>query len=101
MRAAFAPFTPQATSAKLSATTSSSRVALPGNASQYRIRTDAGDAVVYLQFGDATVTASTSTSMAVGPGMAEVISVPLGATYVAGITAATTATVYITPGEGV
>jgi hypothetical protein len=96
------PFRPQpVNSTTLSVTTSSDRVGIPGNPSQVRLSTNGADSVCFIEFGDSSVTAaSTGTSMRLGPGAIEVFSVPVNATHIAAKTAAGTATLFITPGEG-
>jgi hypothetical protein len=95
------PFRPQAANtASLAVTTSSDRVAITGNPTQVRLRTNGADAVAFITFGDSTVTAATATGIPLGPGAIEVFSVPLNATHIAAITASGTATLYVTPGEG-
>lgn len=64
-----------------------------------------GTATVWVDFGDVAITASTTTSFPVGPGVTEVLSVPRsldGARrYAAAIAAGSTGSIYFTPGEGV
>src|SRR5688500_609681 len=95
-------FKPQAASSTtLSVTSASGNVAIPGNPTQVRLSTDVGDAVCFIDFGTSGVAAvSSGASMRLGPGAIEVFTVPLNATHVAAKTAAGTATLYITPGEG-
>jgi hypothetical protein len=80
----------------LNAGTSSSRVQI-GTVRHVRIW-NSGNATVYVQFGGATVTASTSTSMPIPAGNTELFSCPYP--YIAAITASGSSTIYITPGAG-
>lgn len=61
---------------------------------------NSGDSTVFLAFGGSTVIASTTTGYPMPPGVMEIVSLPDGATHVAGITAGGSDTVYLTPGEG-
>lgn len=62
-----------------------------------------GTATVWVNFGDVTVTATTTTSFPVGPGVTEVLSVSSvgGALYASAIAAGATGIIYFTPGEGI
>jgi hypothetical protein len=97
------PFRPVA-SANLSLTTSSDRVSLPGTFQSVQKRTvrlfNDGLVPAFVEFGSSTVTASTTTSMALPAGWAELFYPPESATHVAGITASGTATLRVTTGEG-
>lgn len=63
-----------------------------------------GTATVWIEFGDVTVTATTTTGLPVGPGTTEVLrfrndsGAPL---YAAAIAAGATGRVYFTPGNGI
>jgi hypothetical protein len=52
---------------------------------------------VFVACGDAAVVATTA-SLPIAPGSVEVLGCPQ--TYIAGITAGTAATLYVTPGDG-
>lgn len=95
-------FTPSlSNTAALSATTSSARVALAsaGATSNKSVRVyNAASVTVFIQFGDATVTATTS-HMPIPAGGVECFEVG-SATYVAGITGSSSGTVYFTSGNG-
>jgi len=93
-------FTPTGNRSDLSATTSSSRVALPTSGFTSLRLTNSGSVTAYLKFGDNTVTASTSTGMDLLPGAVETIRLPPNCTHLAGITASGSTTVGVTPGEG-
>lgn len=58
-----------------------------------------GGYAALIREGDSTVTASLTTDTPIAPGAVEVMT--LGATHVAGITAGTAATLYITLGDGI
>ena len=60
---------------------------------------NAGAVIVFLQFGDSTVAATTA-KMPIPPGAVEVFTLG-GATYAAVITSSGTADIYFTPGMGV
>lgn len=92
-------FTPGAT-VSLSATTSSSRVALSGGGKSVEIQ-NTGSVTVFVNLGDSSVSAAT-TDYPVLAGMCKVITRdPNAHTNIAGITASGSATVYFTAGEGV
>lgn len=98
---AFKPVSPAATT-NLAVTGTTGSVALPdATPSQVRLWTVSTDAVCFIAFGDVTVVATTAAGMPFANGLTEVLSVPVGATYIAAITATGTATLYITPGEGI
>lgn len=96
------PFRPQQTGGtSLALTSSGTSVAIPGSSpTEVRLNTIASDAYCFLAFGSSTTAASLTTSMAFPPGNTEIFRVPIGTTYLAGITASGTATVYIHSGEG-
>lgn len=60
-----------------------------------------GTATAWIAFGDNTVAAAVATSMPVGPGVTEVITIPVGTTNVAAIAAAATGKIHFTPGSGI
>lgn len=89
----------------LSGTTSSSRVQVflttPGVTSEPVIRLyNAGTVAIFVEFGGSSVTAATTTGIPIAPGSVEAFRVDNSQTYVAGITASGTATLYATPGYG-
>lgn len=87
-----------ATTTSLSVSTVSARAALPAG-SAVRL-SNSGVYTISFQLGDSTVTASSS-SMDLIPGSVEVFKVPVGATHIAAIVSAGTATLKITGGAGV
>lgn len=96
-----------ATTTNLSASSSSSRVEVMPTAT--RNATDniltvrvynSGTVIVFIEFGDSTITATTTTSMPIPPGWSEPFRIHPNQTYCAGITSSGTATVYFTVGEG-
>jgi len=95
------PFMPTGARVDLSATTTTSRIALPINDYGSLRVSNASGVTVYLRFGDASVTATTAAGLDLLPGTVETLRVPAGATHLAGITASGTATVGVTPGQGV
>jgi hypothetical protein len=95
----FAPL--GASTVSLTATTSSSRVALSHSGRPYDVRLyNAGSVVVFVEFGDSTVAAATATGMPIAPGTVEAFSLPPSATHMAGITSSSTAAIYVTLGYG-
>jgi hypothetical protein len=60
-----------------------------------------GTATAWITFGDNTVTAVATSGLPVGPGVTEVLTVPIIAPlYVAAIAAGSTGKIYFTPGMG-
>ena len=91
-------FTPSlANTANISATTSSARVAFPSGGRSVRVY-NAASVAVFIQFGDASVTATTS-HMPIPAGATEAFQIG-GATYAAAITSSGSGTVYFTMGSG-
>lgn len=100
----FAPFV--AATQALSVSNASSRVALPANTRQVLLTTIANDALCFVEFGGSAVVAVVPSGGTLGGtpingGDAQMFSVPINATYLAAITASGTASLYITPGEGI
>jgi hypothetical protein len=98
----FTIFTPTGTTKNLAVTASTGRVALPVFANQSRsVRVfNSGSVVVFIEFGTVATDAAVATSMPIGPGATEWFEIGGAVTYVAGITASGTATVYFTEGMG-
>ena len=97
----FLPFTPVGTTKNLTASTTSSRVALPAMTDSRTLRVyNATGVVVFIEFGTVTVEAAAATSLPLGPGATEFLEIGPGVTYVAGITASGGGTVYFTEGKG-
>jgi hypothetical protein len=95
------PFGPSGATANVAANTGSQRVAFTANADPKQVRVhNTGVVTAFIEFGDGTVTASLTTSMALEPGGKEVFSVSGLQTNMAVILASGTATVYATPGKG-
>lgn len=91
-------FTPTGSSIVLSGTTISSNAILPTTGGSVRVY-NSGSVIVFVKFGSSTVEATSSNSF-IAPGATEVFSVPQGVTHVAGITASSTASIYVERGEG-
>ena len=90
-------FSPQpASTATLSATTTSSRVAVGAGVREVAVW-NSGSVTVFLNPGSSAVTAVATTGMPVPAGGSGRLNVE-GHSHIAGITAAGSATVYITPG---
>lgn len=80
----------------ISASTSNARTAL-GAALGTTLRiVNSGSVVTFVKFGDSTVTA-TSADLPLLGNTSVVVAIPTGTTYVAALTASSTATVYVTP----
>jgi hypothetical protein len=83
---------------------SSQRVLVENRNSPITVRiVNNGTATVWLNSGDVTVTATTTTGFPVGPGVHEVLTFSPGANgdlYIAAIAAGATGIVYFTPGAG-
>ncbi len=76
-------------------------LACPLTETQIRVMNN-GTATVWINFGISTVTAVLATSMPVGPGVTEVLTIRVGAApYVAAIAAGSTGKIYFTPGSGI
>ena len=102
---AIQPFMPGA-SVKLSLTTSSGRVALPGTrtgAQRQSVRLyNSGAVDIAIAFGDSTITAANDgTSMIIKSGTVELFQADKAATHIAGIALSSTADLYITRGDGI
>jgi hypothetical protein len=100
VQAAFAPARTAAT-VFLSVTGASSRVlANPMRASTMRLFNNAGStSICFVDFGDVTITAATVGAIPIIPNTVNIFRV-FGQSYVAGIVASGSATLYCTPGEG-
>jgi hypothetical protein len=100
------PFRPYAASTQArTVSNSSASVALPANTAQVMLTTIANDALCFVEFGGSGVTAVVPSGATLGGtpingGDAQLFSVPINATYIAAITSSGTATLYITPAEG-
>lgn len=96
------PFSPTGSTVSIDVSATSQRVALP-SCTAVRIMNN-GTATAWINFGGSTVTAVTTSSVPVGPGATEVMSLPaalLGeALNVAAIAAGSTGRIYFTPGVG-
>jgi hypothetical protein len=93
-------FQPGGPTVTLAVTGASARVQVqPAGTGSPNIRVyNAGTVAVFLSCGDVAITAAVASAMPVAPGSVEIIH--CGQTYVAGISAGTAATVYLTPGSG-
>jgi hypothetical protein len=80
-------------------TSGSTRVALVGNGPNVTL-TSAGTANAFCEIGDSAVTAAVATGFPVLAGTVMTLGRVSGTTHIACITAASTATVYATTGEG-
>jgi hypothetical protein len=92
-------FKPVGSTVSLAVTGTTGRVQIQTSVSAASVRVyNSGTVAVFMQCGDVTVTATTTTSLPILPGTAELIG--CGQQYVAAITAGTAATIYLTPGNG-
>lgn len=86
----------------LSATTTTSRVAVGGP--QVVVWVNSTTVPVFIRSGDSGVVATTADNVAyqsvIAPNIPQTITLPPGHTYIAGITASGSATVYLTYGSG-
>lgn len=74
-------------------------VALPSG--QQMLVMNNGSATAWIAFGaDNTAAATLAAGIPFGPGQWRVLTVPIGATYVAAIAAGSTGKIYFTPGNG-
>lgn len=92
----------------LAVTSTTGNVALPGRVSYNKLQVrlyNAGGATAFVNCGGSTVTASATTDIPIPAGAVEVMTLDFPATvttpYIAAVTSAGTATLYITPGDGV
>lgn len=94
-------FQPGGNTVTLSVTGTTARVQVqPQGTGSPNVRVyNSGTVPVFINCGDAAVTANFVVNMPVAPGSVEIIH--CGQTYVAGISAGTAATVYLTPGSGI
>ena len=96
-------FTPIGATVNLAVTSGSASVArtLAGHLGGAEVRlANTGTTLCFVEFGASTVTATTSGSIPILPGTAEVFGVSPLATHVAALTAAGTTTLYVTTGRG-
>lgn len=96
-------FRPSGSTVTLSATTTTSGAAIGGASPSKTIRLvspPTNTALVFVEFGGPSVT-STTAKMPILPGSIEIFLVSDDLTHIAGITASGSATIYVTPGEGV
>lgn len=96
-----------AATVNIAATTSSSRVqvltsgVIQSTNGTHVVRVyNTGSVPVFIEFGNSTVTASTTADAPIAPGSVEPFHVYPYETHVAAITASGSATVYFSPGEG-
>jgi hypothetical protein len=94
------PFQASGNTVSLAVTGTTGRVAVAVDAYNSAIRVyNSGTVPVFIACGDVTVTAVLATSVPVAPGSVEVLGCGKG--YIAGISAGTAATLYLTPGAGI
>jgi hypothetical protein len=93
---AFAPGGPTVSLA-ITGTTARVQVQSAANSPHMRIY-NSGSVATFVACGDVTATATVAAGMPIAPASVEVIGCPQQ--YVAGISAGTAATIYITPGDG-
>jgi hypothetical protein len=97
-----APFSPNSAATVTVAVTTvsgSTRVALVGGGPHLIIQS-AGTADAFCEFGSSTVSAAVATGFPIRSGVVMTLTRPPAATHIACITSASTATVYVTTGDG-
>lgn len=88
-----------AATVSLAVTGTTGRIAVAVDAYNPAVRLyNTGTVPVFITCGDVTVVAAVATSTPIAPGTVEVLGCSKG--YIAGISAGTAATLYITPGSG-
>ena len=93
-------FTSSGATVSLAVTGTTGRVAVPTDAYNTSVRLyNSGTVAVFVNCGDVTVVATTAAGMPIAPGTVEVLGCGKG--YIAGISAGTAATLYLTPGAGI
>lgn len=95
-------FQPMGSTVNISASTSSSSVALSGIGNGGTVRVvNVSDVTIFINFGASDVTAAAATSMPVRANSDVVLTLPPTLTYVAAISASgTTKVIYFTSGQG-
>jgi hypothetical protein len=92
-------FAPGGATVSLAVTGTTGRVQIATSASSQNVRIyNAGTVAVFVVCGDVSSVATVAAGLPIAPGTVEVIG--CAQTYVAGISAGTAATVYLTPGNG-
>ncbi len=94
----FKPVT--AGSVTITAGTGSAATALPAGGRTRVVVYNAGDSVVFIEFGLSGATAAVATGYPVGPGMKETLSIDSSATHIATISGAASQTFYVSCGSG-
>jgi hypothetical protein len=93
------PFLPGGNTVTLAVTGTSARVQFQTSAASKAVRLyNGGTVAVFIACGDVASVATIASGMPVAPGSVEVIG--CAQQYVAGISAGTAATLYVTPGDG-
>lgn len=95
----FTPNTAATVTVAATTTSGSTAVALVGGGRSITL-TNAGPSTAFVEVGTSTQTAATATGMPLLAGEVFTITRPTAATHVIAITAASTATVYATTGDG-
>lgn len=101
MTSAFRP--KAASTVNIDVSASSQSILVGDGPESLRVMND-GTATAWINFGGSTVTAALATGIPVGPGVTEVLTLPVtnGAPlYVAAIAAGSTGKIYFTPGSGI
>lgn len=95
-----AAFAPGGATVSLAVTGATGRVQFQAGPTSKHVRIyNGGTVAVFIACGDVTVTAAVASAMPVAPGSVEVLG--CAQTYIAGISAGTAATIYLTPGSGI
>jgi hypothetical protein len=93
------PFLPGGNTVTLSVTGASARVQFQSSSASKAVRIyNSGSIPVFITCGDVAAVATAATGLPVAPGSVEVVG--CAQQYIAGISAGTAATLYVTPGDG-
>jgi hypothetical protein len=93
------PFQPGLPTVTLAVTATTARVQVQPSGNNKSIRVfNSGTVPVFIACGDSAITATTAAGMPIAPGTVEIIGCTV--THIAGIAASGTASVYLTPGNG-
>jgi hypothetical protein len=97
--AAQVPFQPGGPTVTLAVTATTAKVQVQPSGNNKSIRVfNSGTVPVFIACGDSAITATTAAGMPIAPGTVEIIGCTV--THIAGIAASGTASVYLTPGNG-
>jgi hypothetical protein len=97
------PFLPGGATVNIDVSSSTGAVQIAaGDNSIFQVRVmNNGTATAWIAFGTATLSATTTAGIPIGPGVTEVFSVSANPVWVAAIAAGSTGKIYFTPGSGI